>query len=134
MESKPLKTIQVHGRLRTRLRHLYEDDCLDFEKFECAFSHDASHIVTGSYSHMFQIYDRLGRTETCLEASLAAPKTGPSSAFARGGTPGAKKNPGEAAGVTTIDFSKKVLHCAWHPQKSLVAIAAGDHLFLYDCI
>jgi serine/threonine-protein phosphatase 2A regulatory subunit B len=134
MESKPLKTIQVHGRLRTRLRHLYEDDCLDFEKFECAFSHDASHIVTGSYSNMFQIYDRLGRTETCLEASLAAPKTGPGS-FGRGGSAaGAKKGVGDAGGVTTIDFSKKVLHCAWHPQKSLVAIAAGDHLFLYDCI
>lgn len=134
MESKPLKTIQVHGRLRTRLRHLYEDDCLDFEKFECAFSHDASHIVTGSYSNMFQIYDRLGRTETCLEASLAAPKTGPSGGFTRGGANATAKKGADAGGVTTIDFSKKVLHCAWHPHKSLVAIAAGDHLFLYDCI
>lgn len=131
MENKPLKTIQVHGRLRTRLRHLYEDDCLDFEKFECAFSHDASHIVTGSYSNMFQIYDRLGRTETCLEASLASPKQ-PTS-FSRTGTSSGKKNEAGTP-VQTIDFSKKVLHCTWHPSKSLVAMAAGDHLFLYDCI
>jgi len=131
MESKPLKTIQVHGRLRTRLRHLYEDDCLDFEKFECAFSHDASHIVTGSYSNMFQIYDRLGRTETCLEASLASPKQ--PTTFSRTGTAAGKKNEAGTP-VQTIDFSKKVLHCTWHPSKSLVAMAAGDHLFLYDCI
>ena len=41
MESRPLKTIQIHDHLRGKLCDLYENDCI-FDKFECMFSGDGS--------------------------------------------------------------------------------------------
>lgn len=39
MDSKPLKTINVHDHLRPKLCDLYENDCI-FDKFECTWSGD----------------------------------------------------------------------------------------------
>ena len=39
MDSKPVKTIQIHDHLRGKLCDLYENDCI-FDKFECTFSGD----------------------------------------------------------------------------------------------
>lgn len=39
MESKPIKTINIHDHLRGKLCDLYENDCI-FDKFECTFSGD----------------------------------------------------------------------------------------------
>ena len=36
-QSRPLKTINVHDHLRSKLCDLYENDCI-FDKFECTFS------------------------------------------------------------------------------------------------
>ena len=41
MESRPLKTIQIHDHLRGKLCDLYENDCI-FDKFECMFSGDGT--------------------------------------------------------------------------------------------
>jgi serine/threonine-protein phosphatase 2A regulatory subunit B len=41
MESKPVKTINIHDHLRGKLCDLYENDCI-FDKFECTFSGDGS--------------------------------------------------------------------------------------------
>lgn len=73
MEARPLKTIQIHDQLRPKLCDLYENDCI-FDKFECAFSADSNHVLTGSYHNMFHIYDRWGRTDTSIEASKNPPK------------------------------------------------------------
>jgi serine/threonine-protein phosphatase 2A regulatory subunit B len=39
MESRPIRTIQIHDHLRGKLCDLYENDCI-FDKFECTFSGD----------------------------------------------------------------------------------------------
>src|SRR5882762_10120456 len=39
MESRPLKTIQIHDHLRGKLCDLYENDCI-LDKFECMWSGD----------------------------------------------------------------------------------------------
>lgn len=39
MENKPVKTINIHDHLRSKLCDLYENDCI-FDKFECTFSGD----------------------------------------------------------------------------------------------
>lgn len=31
----------------------------------------------------------------------------------------------------TMDFNKKVLHVAWHPQEDIIAIGASNNLYLY---
>ena len=41
MESRPVKTINIHDHLRGKLCDLYENDCI-FDKFECTFSGDGS--------------------------------------------------------------------------------------------
>lgn len=43
MESRPLKTIQIHDHLRGKLCDLYENDCI-FDKFECTWSGDDKRV------------------------------------------------------------------------------------------
>lgn len=35
-------------------------------------------------------------------------------------------------GVDCIDFSKKILHTAWHPKENIIAVAATNNLFLFQ--
>lgn len=55
MESKPIKTINVHEQLRDRLCDTYENDAI-FDKFEVEFLGDNSLVMTGSYNNNFMIY------------------------------------------------------------------------------
>lgn len=80
MESKPVRTINIHEQLRPKLCDLYHNDCI-FDKFECSLSSDGSRVVTGAYHNMFHVFDIHGRTtvgeedrvqrpsRVCLEAS-----------------------------------------------------------------
>src|SRR5277367_4920142 len=52
----PLQTINIHDHLRHKLCDLYESDCI-FDKFECTFSGDGKHALTGSYNNNFMIYN-----------------------------------------------------------------------------
>lgn len=137
MEARPLKTIHIHEHLRPKLCDLYENDCI-FDKFECAFSHDGNHVMTGSYHNLFHVYDRWGRTDTCIEASKNPPKKKPPTGLQRAGSKlGITRGPGKPAkkdeiSVDSIDFGKKVLHTSWHPQQNLVAVAALNNLFVYS--
>ena len=42
MDSRPIRTIQIHDHLRGKLCDLYENDCI-FDKFECTFSGDGKY-------------------------------------------------------------------------------------------
>lgn len=66
MESRPVKTIQIHEHLRSKLGDLYENDCI-FDKFECVISSDGKYFATGSYHNYFHVYDRTGRNDVCVE-------------------------------------------------------------------
>lgn len=128
-QSRPLKTINVHDHLRSKLCDLYENDCI-FDKFECTFSgngecvaraHRAAltgrHVLTGSYNNYFHIYDREASTDVVLQADKSAFK-----AKKTGGVKGAKGLGGKNAAkgvngktpidVDSIDFNKKILHGA----------------------
>jgi serine/threonine-protein phosphatase 2A regulatory subunit B len=41
MESRPVKTINIHDHLRGKLCDLYENDCI-FDKFECVWNGDGT--------------------------------------------------------------------------------------------
>jgi hypothetical protein len=45
MEARPVKKIEVHDHLKTRLVELYENDCI-FDKFETAASHSSRYVPT----------------------------------------------------------------------------------------
>ncbi|GJJ11306.1 hypothetical protein Clacol_005538 [Clathrus columnatus] len=134
MESRPLKTINIHDHLRGKLCDLYENDCI-FDKFECTFSGDGTHVLTGSYHNYFRIYDVETTLDVVLQAdksAFKAKKIGVNGPMAKGN--GFKSGPlgKDNMSLDTIDFNKKILHGSWHPRENTIAIAATNNLFLYS--
>ncbi|SGY16183.1 BQ5605_C012g06796 [Microbotryum silenes-dioicae] len=133
MESRPVQTINVHDHLRSKLCDLYENDCI-FDKFECTFSGDGQHVLSGSYNNHFHIYDKEATTDIVLQAdksAFKAKKIGGNKAKQGAGAKGAQgANKKPIIDVDSIDFNKKILHASWHPRESTIAIAATNNLFL----
>jgi len=126
MESRPVKTINIHDHLRGKLCDLYENDCI-FDKFESTMSHDGNLVLTGSYHNYFNVYDRLSKNEVQLEATKVASKIKKPVKMK-----GAKKKSKEELNPENIDFMKKILHVAWHPMENLIAVGASNNLFLFN--
>ncbi|XP_052269745.1 serine/threonine-protein phosphatase 2A 55 kDa regulatory subunit B alpha isoform-like isoform X3 [Dreissena polymorpha] len=128
MDSKPIETFQVHEYLRSKLCSLYENDCI-FDKFECAWSGNDRHIMTGSYNNFFRMFDRESKKDVTLEASRenVKPKTvlKPRKVCSGG------KRKKEEISVDCLDFNRKILHSAWHPQENILAVAATNNLYLF---
>lgn len=125
MESKPVKSIQIHDHLRSKLCDLYENDCI-FDKFDCAMSADGTQLLTGSYNNNFHIY---GKTDIHMETSKFAHRVNPRSALLKLSRKKEKKS--AELNASAVDFSKKALHVAWHPSENLIAIGTSSNLFLY---
>lgn len=150
----PLQTINIHDHLRHKLCDLYESDCI-FDKFECTFSGDGRHALTGSYNNNFMIYPtNVGLssgqvpppgqlTEILLQADKSAFKAkktlaaAKKAAAARGASParGGRATPPPSVlsrntlDVDSMDFNKKILHLSWHPIEDTVAIAATNNVW-----
>ncbi|XP_038219422.1 protein phosphatase PP2A 55 kDa regulatory subunit isoform X6 [Zerene cesonia] len=138
METKPVETYPVHEYLRSKLCSLYENDCI-FDKFECCWSGDDQRLMTGSYNGFFRIFERSGgggggggrRGELTLEASREAAARPRQPLRARRVATTAKRKKDEIS-VDCLDFNKKILHTAWHPHESVIAVAATNNLFLFQ--
>ncbi|KAH9000338.1 protein phosphatase 2A regulatory B subunit [Lactarius akahatsu] len=136
MESRPLKTIQIHDHLRGKLCDLYENDCI-FDKFECTWSGDDKNVLTGSYHNYLRIFDVETANDVVLQADKSAfkakkiggPLPGNKQIGAKNGIKPALKDPMQ---LETLDFNKKILHASWHPRENTIAIAATNNLFLYS--
>lgn len=126
MESKPLRTIQIHDNLKSKLCDLYENDCI-FDKFECTMSHDGNLLMTGSYHNLFNIYDRNSKNEVQLEATKVASKIKKPTKMKSA----TKKKSKDEMSPDNIEFGKKILHAAWHPHENLVAVGAANNLYLF---
>ncbi|PWA22229.1 hypothetical protein CCH79_00012642 [Gambusia affinis] len=157
MESKPLETYQirvfvhvccepeplsdaavshcktlfhVHDYLRSKLCSLYENDCI-FDKFECAWNGSDSVIMTGAYNNFFRMFDRHTKRDVTLEASRESSKPRavlkPRRVCAAGG-----KRRKDDISVDSLDFTKKILHTAWHPNENIIAIAATNNLYIFQ--
>ncbi|TIA74405.1 hypothetical protein E3P92_01213 [Wallemia ichthyophaga] len=125
MDNKPVKTINIHDHLRTKLCELYENDCI-FDKFECTFSGDGNQVMTGSYDNYFHIYnsDPDNTNDVVLQADKSAFKAKKI---------GAKSfNKKDDINLDNIDFNKKILHGSWHPHEDTIAIGATNNLFLFS--
>lgn len=68
MENRPVETYCVHDYLRNKLCILYENDCI-FDKFECSWSANDDHILTGSYNNFFKSFNRKSKNELMYECS-----------------------------------------------------------------
>ncbi|ESN91505.1 hypothetical protein HELRODRAFT_108341 [Helobdella robusta] len=129
-ESRPVETYQVHDYLRAKLCALYENDCI-FDKFEACWSPDDRWLLTGSYNNFFRIFDREGsHKDLTFEASRDVfSSTGGAAGSSSAGCPRRKR---DEVAVESLDFNKKILHAAWHPADSVVAIAATNNLYIYN--
>ncbi|XP_013383182.1 serine/threonine-protein phosphatase 2A 55 kDa regulatory subunit B beta isoform isoform X2 [Lingula anatina] len=129
MDSKPIETYPVHEFLRSKLCSLYENDCI-FDKFECAWSGDDRHIMTGSYNNFFRMFDRESKRDVTLEASRENMK--PRTVLKpRKVCSGGKRKKDEIS-VDSLDFSKKILHAGWHPSENVIAVAATNNLYIFQ--
>jgi serine/threonine-protein phosphatase 2A regulatory subunit B len=129
LESRPIESYPVHEYLRSKLCSLYENDCI-FDKFECCWNGTDTAIMTGSYNNFFRMFDRNLKKDYTLEASreVAKPKTVLKPR--KVGMGGKRKK--DEIGVDCLDFSKKILHTAWHPKENIIAVAATNNLFLFQ--
>eukprot|EP00744_Colponema_vietnamica_P001715 GILI01002813.1.p1 GENE.GILI01002813.1~~GILI01002813.1.p1 ORF type:complete len:472 (+),score=75.06 GILI01002813.1:222-1637(+) len=147
MEARPLKTIPIHEHLRPKLCDLYDSESI-FDKFEVTLSPDSNWILTGSYNNNFHIVDRFGKTNTPIEASKSPSKkknsqsktSSPMSRLRSGSSSSPTSSPknGPASPMLngevpeTLDHTKKVLHCSWHPTENCVAVAGLNCLYIYN--
>ncbi|EPB83102.1 protein phosphatase PP2A regulatory subunit B [Mucor circinelloides 1006PhL] len=137
MEKKPIRTINIHDNLRSKLCDLYENDCI-FDKFECTFSGDGSHMMTGSYSNDIHIYGREeGDEEVTLQADKSAFKAKKLGSAKNKITMSQGNRAANSAGrrmrddTDYMDYSKKILHSSWHPKENTIAVAATNNLFIF---
>uniref|UniRef100_A0A7E4VQ54 Serine/threonine-protein phosphatase 2A 55 kDa regulatory subunit B n=1 Tax=Panagrellus redivivus TaxID=6233 RepID=A0A7E4VQ54_PANRE len=128
-DDHPIETYNVHEYLRSKLCVLYENDSI-FDKFECGWSGDDKHIVTGSYSNLFRTFRR-GDTASegnTYEASVDA--CDPNSVLReRTINTGQRKRREDA---DSLDYLKKILHVSWHPNSNIIALAATNNLYIFE--
>ncbi|VDI28529.1 serine/threonine-protein phosphatase 2A regulatory subunit B [Mytilus galloprovincialis] len=129
MDTKPIETYQVHEYLRSKLCSLYENDCI-FDKFECSWSGDDRNIMTGSYNNFFRMFDRESKRDNTLEASRENMKPRTILKPRKVCTGGKRKK--EEISVDCLDFNKKILHTAWHPNENILAVAATNNLYIFQ--
>ncbi|MFH4981389.1 hypothetical protein AB6A40_008098 [Gnathostoma spinigerum] len=147
MESGPVETYPVHDYLRSKLCTLYENDSI-FDKFEVGWSGDDSNILTGSYNNFFRTFPRgcadMNAVKT-YEAYIEEPKrrlrarrvvaTGSARASKKRLHSGAMGDvlPEEVEiSADSLDFTKKILHAAWHPKENIIALAATNRLYIFQ--
>lgn len=128
MESKPVEVYPVHDFLRSRLCALYENDSI-FDRFECGWNGDDSKVITGTYNNFFRIFDRSLKEDYCYEASRDMTTLGLTLRHKRVTPTGRKRK--DEVNVDSLDFSRKILHAAWHPRDNILAIAATNNLYLF---
>ncbi|XP_035274939.1 serine/threonine-protein phosphatase 2A 55 kDa regulatory subunit B gamma isoform-like isoform X2 [Anguilla rostrata] len=113
MERGPIETYQVHEYLRSKLCSLYENDCI-FDKFECAWNST----------------DRETGRDVTLEAAQDSGKTRAVLKTRRVRSGGKRRR--DHVTVDSLDFTRKILHMAWHPTENIIAIAATNNLYIFQ--
>lgn len=144
----PVESYPVHNHLNQKLCTLYENDCI-FDKFEVCWSHDCAHYMTGTYDNLFRIGslnnagDNADRLSNLYQASIDVTRI-PSrrqenirpllQAKKIVSTNLLSKKKRNEIPVDSLDYTKKVLHSAWHPKEHIIAIAATNRLLIYDSL
>ncbi|KAL7976402.1 hypothetical protein Chor_015466 [Crotalus horridus] len=106
METKPIEMYQIHDYLRSNV------------------------IMTGAYNNFFRMFDRNTKRDVTLEASRENSK--PRAILKpRRVCAGGKRRKDDIC-ADSLDFTKKILHTAWHPTENIIAIAATNNLYIFQ--
>lgn len=151
MENKPVKCISLHEYLRPILYELYSSDTI-FDKFEVCCSPDGNRFATGSYDNLLKIYHGENKglreielpissinsnygsqirnnidTLSSLATSIQNIKLTDSIVNSENVSKPVKLNrkPSE------IKTESKILHCTWHPNDDIIAVAGKNGLCIY---
>uniref|UniRef100_A0A6I8RMT8 Serine/threonine-protein phosphatase 2A 55 kDa regulatory subunit B n=1 Tax=Xenopus tropicalis TaxID=8364 RepID=A0A6I8RMT8_XENTR len=117
MENRPIETYQSRRMLL-------------FIVYELLMLLSSSVIMTGSYNNFFRMFDRNTKRDVTLEASRENSK--PRAILKpRKVCVGGKRRKDEIS-VDSLDFSKKILHTAWHPSENIIAVAATNNLYIFQ--
>lgn len=96
----------------------------------CCHPPFSSVVMTGSYNNFFRMFDRSQRRDVMLEASRENSK--PMQVLKpRKVCAGGKRKKDEIS-VDSLDFNKKILHTAWHPQDNIIAVATTNNLYIFQ--
>ncbi|XP_023604991.1 serine/threonine-protein phosphatase 2A 55 kDa regulatory subunit B gamma isoform-like [Myotis lucifugus] len=87
-------------------------------------------IMTGAYNNFFRMFDRNTKRDVTLEASRESSK--PRAVLKpRRVCVGGKRRRDDIS-VDSLDFTRKILHTAWHPAENIIAIAATNNLYIFQ--
>ncbi|MGH0181534.1 UNVERIFIED_CONTAM: hypothetical protein FKN15_007128 [Acipenser sinensis] len=86
--------------------------------------------MTGSYNNFFRMFDRGQKKDVTLEASRESSK--PRAVLKPRKVCGGGKRKKDELSVDSLDFNKKILHTAWHPQENIIAVATTNNLYLFQ--
>ena len=115
-------------------------------------------VITGSYNNTLRVYDMGADSETTIELSKTRPRPPTSRGIpALGGAGGGGGGDvamdgswgsdggggggffgygggimGGGSGGGAVDFTKKLLHCSFHPTEPIIAVAGAANLFIYS--
>lgn len=90
-----------------------------------------SHLLTGSYHNLFKLTSRLTQKEVLFESSREQAIRPRQILRGKKVLPTARRNRRDEINVDSLEYSKKILHCAYHPTDDLIAIATAHNLFTY---
>jgi serine/threonine-protein phosphatase 2A regulatory subunit B len=149
MEREPVRVVPVHDAgVRARLPEVYESDSI-FDRFEVApaFAGTGSGgiaLATGSYNNTFKVLDLATDTDTSIELSKGRPIApvvqplstdtglgGLDTTATFSGLDDPMMGVGLGMGGMSVDFTRRVLHQAWHPRENILAVAGQSNLYIY---
>ena len=76
------------------------------------------------------MFDRSTKQDLCLEASREFSRPLQILKPRRVAVSGKRKK--DDITVECLDFSRKILHTAWHPRENIIAVAATNNLYLFQ--
>lgn len=128
MERKPLAVLPVHDYLTEYLNELHQNECI-FDRFEVASSPDGTHYVTGSYDNNFVIHSAGSKSSETVKATSEPVKKKKWKKMTNFKKMTSKER---RSTVAKMDFAKKSLHLAWHPNLNAVAVASLNKVYIYQ--
>ena len=91
----------------------------------------SSHLLTGSYHNLFKITSRLSQKDAIFESSRDQAIRPRQLLKAKKVLQSARRNRRDEISPDSLEFTKKILHCAYHPTDDIIAIATAHNLFTY---